>query len=530
MSYGIAAAALSPGQTAASTKVSDGSTSDADDKNLGIVGGVAPKKKKKTVASHKAAKSGTTGGGDHAVAPAVAPAATTAVTPASHSTSTSTSSPPGGAENSGGEGNAGNAENTVSRPAESSAGTSQDSMKMPDTSSSSTSVEGSKKDDTNDKPAVSLVAGENFFGISTYKSLASSASKNFFISPISLHSCLHMLFDGAGGETASEMAKVLGFPKDSAEEENQQYVDLMAILHPPDEENPYFFFSSANSLWANKNIQLKSAFAESSKKVFQAQVESLDFSQPESLSKINKWVSDQTRGKIPTILNQLNPDQTLVAVNAAYFKARWKKVFEKAKTKEADFNTAGGAVKVPLMDITGDYNYYENDSFQSIEVPYEGEKTSLVVLLPRETTDLAHLRESLSADKWKEWTDKMSLQSGQLYLPRFKMGYEVYCKNVLKEAGMKRAFEPQADFSGIIEGKASAGLSDVVHKTFVKVDEEGTEAAAATASVEKMLTMMVDKGPVPFKMIVNRPFLFAVVNWKTRAILFIGQCVNPTEG
>jgi serpin B len=110
------------------------------------------------------------------------------------------------------------------------------------------------------------------------------------------------------------------------------------------------------------------------------------------------------------------------------------------------------------------------------------------------------------------------------------MGYEVYCKNVLKEAGMKRAFEPQADFSGIIEGKASAGLSDVVHKTFVKVDEEGTEAAAATASVEKMLTMMVDKGPVPFKMIVNRPFLFAVVNWKTRAILFIGQCVNPTEG
>jgi serpin B len=340
-----------------------------------------------------------------------------------------------------------------------------------------------------------------------------------------------MMYNGAAGTTASDMAKVLGFPKDSIDAENDQYKELMSELHPPDEsERPSFVFSSANSLWANKDVKLKPAFAETSKNVFGAEVCNLDFSQPESVVKINSWVSDQTHGKIPKILDSLRPDQTLVAVNAAYFKARWKKVFKKEKTQDADFSTASGAVKVPMMDSNSDYNYFENEQFQSVELPYEGGQTSLVVFLPKENSDLAHLRQSLSADSWVKWTEQMSMQSGQLDLPRFKMGYEVHCKDFLSAAGMKSAFEPQADFSKITDNDSSAKLSDVVHKTFVKVDEEGTEAAAATASVERMLSMVIDRGTVPFKMIVNRPFLFAVVNWKTRAILFVGQCVNPLEG
>jgi serine protease inhibitor len=537
------------GTVGAARAAVDSTGTEADDKGLGIVGGVAPAKKKPVSVTKHVVKHSTVGASGNSAS----------TTTNSTSTSTSNTSKPTSSTTS----------TTSSTGSSASAPSNSDSVKMPDsdfattsppansasgsasasgnsgaaasssaspTSSSSQAATGDKTDTQGEQTIKSqntgvLVSGENSFGLSTYKSLAASESKNLFLSPLSLHSCLHMMYDGADGATASEMAKVLGLPKGSEAAANEQYTALMSELHPPDEsEQSSFVFSCANSLVANKDVKLKPAFAESSKKVFGAEIINLDFSQPESVEKINSWVSDQTHGKIPKILSQLRPEQSLVAVNAAYFKARWKKVFDKAKTKDADFTTASGAVKVPMMDINGDYNYFENEQFQSVELPYEGGKTSLVVFLPKENSDLAHLRESLSGDSWASWTEKMSLQGGQLDLPRFKMGYEVHCKNVLSDAGMKSAFEKGADFSKIAESGSPVSLSDVVHKTFVKVDEEGTEAAAATATVERMLAMVVDRGPTPFKMIVNRPFLFAVVNWKTKAILFVGQCVNPNEG
>jgi serpin B len=482
----------------------DSSGTDADDKGLGIVDGVAQVKKKTQTTS----TGSTTTPPSNSDSMKMPDSDSGAVTPSASGTPGSTGS----------AGNASAAESSVPSSTSSQAATA---------GKTATQSEQAMKSQS---PGV-LVSGENSFGLSTYKSLAGSESMNVFISPLSLHSCLQMMYDGAGGATASDMAKVLGIPKDGEAAANEQYVALMSEIHPPDEsESPSFVFSCVNSLWANKDVKLKSAFAESTKKVFGAEVANLDFSQPESVDKINSWVGENTRGKIPKIINQLSPEQSLIAVNAAYFKARWKKVFDKAKTQDADFTTASGVVKVPMMDITGDYNYFENDHFQSIELPYEGGRTSLVVFLPRESSNLAQLRESLSADSWVSWIEKMSLQGGQLDLPRFKMGYEVHCRNVLSDAGMKSAFDAQADFSKITENGSPVSLSDVVHKTFVKVDEEGTEAAAASADVERMLGMVIDKGPVPFKMIVNRPFLFAVVNWKTKAILFVGQCVNPNEG
>jgi serine protease inhibitor len=541
----VSALALGVVGTVGAARAAVGSSADADDKGLGIVDGVAPVKKKAPVGAKKPAVKHTAAGASASSSKtsnsasstttsptSTRPASTTSSTTSTTSTGSTTSSPSDSDAMKMPDGDS----STTTNSAAGSAGNPGAASSVSPSSTSSQTATGDKTDTQGEQTIKSptpgvLVSGENFFGLSSYKSLAGSESKNIFISPLSLHACLHMMYDGAGGATASDMAKVLGFPKDSEALANDQYVELMSQIHPPDEnDQPLFVFSCANSLWANKDVKLKPAFAESSKKVFGAEVANLDFSQPESVDKINSWVGEQTHGKIPKILNQLRPEQSLVAVNAAYFKARWKKVFDKAKTQDADFTTASGAVKVPMMDINGDYNYFENDQFQSIELPYEGGRTSLVVFLPRENSSLAHLRESLSADSWVSWTEKMSLQGGQLDLPRFTMGYEVHCKNFLSDAGMKSAFESQADFSRIVESGSPASLSDVVHKTFVKVDEEGTEAAAATASVERMLAMVVDKGPVPFKMIVNRPFLFAVVNWKTKAILFLGQCVNPNEG
>jgi serine protease inhibitor len=376
---------------------------------------------------------------------------------------------------------------------------------------------------------IGLAQSENSFGLTAYKGLG-EGNKNFFISPFSIHSCLHLVFDGASGATAEEMGKVLNLSVAQKAAANTEYVGLLEEIEPASQDEA-FQFSAANSVWANKVLKLKAGFVDTAKTVFRADVKSLDFSGADSLGQINSWVSDKTHGKIPKIIDSLSPEQAMVAVNAAYFKAPWQTVFKKDATRHADFKADGGTKKVSMMDVSGIFHYLENDQFQAVELPYAGGRESCIVMLPREGSSLAKLRQSLSSANWDAWVDKMDNKAGELFLPKFKMEYQLPLRDYLVQAGMKQAFEKSADFSQIAESDPNAAvcakLSQVLHKTFVKVNEDGTEAAAATATTERMLSLKVDTDGEPFKMVVNRPFFFAIMNWKTRAILFLGQVADP---
>jgi serpin B len=371
---------------------------------------------------------------------------------------------------------------------------------------------------------------ENVFGLSMYKMFADKENNaNVFISPFSLHSVLHLTFDGAKGETSKEMAKVLDLARVDVAKGNEDYKKLVEAVGAKPSKASSFVFSTANSLWANQKTKLKPTFVEMAKDVFDAEVKNLDFAKPDSADKINVWVSERTHGKIDKIISGLSDKEILVAVNAAYFKARWETVFKPEMTKPADFKTGSGASKkVSMMTLHSSFPYLENDRMQAVELPYNDERTGMVVLLPSEKSSLPDLRKSLTADTWTAWMKKMEKKKGELSMPKFTIGFQASCKDALVAAGMKQAFSGNADFSGIVEGAGKASLSDVVHKTFVKVDEEGTEAAAASAVTGR--GMMGDfSDEKPFKMVVDRPFFFAVVNLKTHAILFAGQVTDPSD-
>ncbi|HEY9759095.1 MAG TPA: serpin family protein [Oculatellaceae cyanobacterium] len=390
---------------------------------------------------------------------------------------------------------------------------------------------GSAAEVKDDAVKIDLAHAENAFGLAAYKKLG-DGGKNLFMSPFSIHSCLHLVFDGAGGATEEEMAKVLHLSVAGKEVANTEYVRLLEEIEPATSDEP-FVFSAANSVWANKDLKLRSGFVDTAKSVFRAEVRSLDFANSESVGTINSWVSDNTHGKIPKIVDSLTPEQAMVAVNAAYFKAPWKTVFNRELTKEADFKTDSGTKKVSMMDVRGAFHYLENDELQAIELTYGGGRESCIVILPKEKSTLGELRQSLTSTSWDALVDKMGNRSGELFLPKFTLEYQVPLRDYLIQAGMKQAFEKNADFSRIAEAEkgspACAKLSQVLHKTFLKVNEEGTEAAAATATTERMLSLDVQKEAEPFKMVVNRPFFFAIVNWKTRAILFLGQVADPGQ-
>lgn len=381
-----------------------------------------------------------------------------------------------------------------------------------------------------DSGKFNLAQAENAFGLTAYQGLA-DGGKNFFISPFSIHSCLHLVFDGAGGTTSSEMGKVLNLSQAQKETANTEYVGLLEEVEPASQDEP-FQFAAANSVWANKELKLKSGFVDTAKTVFRAEVKNLDFANADSVGVINSWVGDKTHGKISKIVDSLSPEQAMVAVNAAYFKAPWQTVFKKELTKEADFKASAGTKKVSMMKVSGTFHYLENDQFQAIELPYAGGRESCIVILPRESSGLSKLKSTLTSANWDAWVDKMDNRAGELSLPKFKMEYQLPLRDYLIQAGMKQAFEKSADFSQIAEVDANAAvgakLSQVLHKTFVKVNEEGTEAAAATATTERMLSLKVDSDGAPFKMVADHPFFFAIMNWKTRAILFLGQVADPT--
>lgn len=361
------------------------------------------------------------------------------------------------------------------------------------------------------------------FGLNLFKKIVTDESENnVFISPLSVSMALGMTLNGANGETETAMQKTLGFEGMNQDEINNAYKSLIALLTSID---PKVQFEIANSIWSRNGFQVEQEFVDINKNYFDAMVKSLDFSSSAATKTINSWVNDKTHAKIPTIVDAIPPDAVMYLINAIYFKGTWTFEFKKADTQnETFFVTDALQVETPFMRQTNNnFAYVQNDLFQAVDLPYGNEQFRMTVLLPAYNKGVDDIIEQLDSTSWSNWTHSFQQQKGTLQMPKFKLEYKKSLSAVLQAMGMGVAFSGSADFTGINKN-GNLFISEVLHKTFVDVYEEGTEAAAVT-SVEISLTSV--GGPSGFFMRVDRPFLFAIREKSSGTILFIGKVNNP---
>lgn len=353
-----------------------------------------------------------------------------------------------------------------------------------------------------------------------------SAGKNTFISPASVMLCLAMTYNGADGKTREAMAKALELEGMSVDEVNRAFAELKTAL---DSTDPKIKLNIANSLWARNGFVLKPAFVQRNKDSFNAEIRSLDFADPAAPGTINAWVSKNTEGKIEKIVDRISDNTVLFLINAIYFKGKWQFEFKKELTKPDVFKLPGGEQKkLPMMSQSGSYLYYQGKDFQSVVLPYGQGSVSMYVFLPNENIGLDQFERTLTTENWDTWMRSFRMTPGDLMLPRFKVEWESSLNETLKALGMTEAFDPnRANFSQIAEVNSGNKLyiSDVKHKTWGEVNEEGTEAAAVTSVAVGVTSVQVP--PPRFSMKVDRPFFFAIRDNRTGVLLFMGSISNP---
>ncbi len=370
-----------------------------------------------------------------------------------------------------------------------------------------------------------VVTANTQFGFNLFDDIRETEpNKNIFISPFSVSVALAMTLNGASGETEQTMTNTLHLQGLDPEPINTGYAGLRQALQTSD---PKVTLALANSLWARQDVPFKQDFLQRNTQFFGAEVSTLDFTDPNTLKTINQWVSTNTNGKIPEILDEINPDAVLFLINAIYFKGAWQTEFDPSHTRDGTFYLATGDEKqVPMMTRTGDYPYYANyeENFQAINLPYGDGRISMYVFLPYGESDLNTFLDNLNAESWENWMSQFHKEEVSLVMPKFKLEYEKMLNDPLKSLGMGIAFAPGlADFSRMADLEVlgqNLYIGDVRHKAIVEVNEEGTEAAAVT-SVE----MRVESAPPAF--IADRPFFFAIRDNETKTVLFMGTVVDP---
>jgi serpin B len=369
-----------------------------------------------------------------------------------------------------------------------------------------------------------LAAASNAFGFDLFQQLRrQEADKNVFFSPLSVTVALAMTYNGAAGETKNAMARALKIEGMSHAELNRASADLLKALKGAD---PKIELAIANSLWARGGVKFNENFLASNRTFYGAEISTLDFGSPQAAPTINRWVSEKTNGKITQIVDKIDPQKVMFLINAVYFKGQWQKRFEKTRTKEQPFYLTGGRQKpVPMMAQSGNYLYHRGDKFQAVNLPYGDGGVSLYLFLPDKGSSLDEFLKGLSFQKWEEWLNNFNDTPGDVKLPRFKLDYEETLNDSLKAVGMGVAFNPrEADFSGI-RPERDLYISEVKHKAVVDVNEEGTEASAAT-SVGVSITS-ARQPRERFSFVADRPFLMAIRDSQTGAILFMGAVMEP---
>jgi len=375
---------------------------------------------------------------------------------------------------------------------------------------------------------VTIVAeATNRFAFNLYGQLKGDGG-NLFFSPQSISTALAMAYCGARGETARQMAAVLGYPPDRLAQPQWIHAANAALLADlRAAQGPDCELAIANALWGQKGHGFLPAYLGLLSKNYGAGLQEVHFAgnAEGARREINAWVERGTREKIKDLIppGLLTGETRLVLVNAVYFKGRWARPFRKEATADADFLPAAGKkVPVPMMNQEGDFRYAEADDCQVLEMPYKGAGLAMILLLPRRTDGLADLEKGLSAETLGRHLANLRTQKVRVTVPKFKTTSAFRMRSVLSALGMPLAFEAgQADFSGADGGKKPLWIAEVVHKAYVDVYEEGTEAAAATAAIG-----MADGGAL-FR--ADHPFLFLIREKKSGCILFMGRLVDPKQ-
>ncbi|MFN0221657.1 serpin family protein [Paenibacillus sp. KR2-11] len=370
-----------------------------------------------------------------------------------------------------------------------------------------------------------IAAGHNTFGLRLHRRLAEEhPGENVFLSPYSVAAALSMVYHGAEGDTRSEIGRVLHAADLPLDEWNKGSLILKDLLEHSGEA---VRLDVANSVWSRKGIPLRESFLERNRESYGAEVKELDFSEPKAARTINDWVKKNTGGRIPAIVDDPIPGSILMyLINAVYFNGRWSDPFEKKDTVQGEFHPTpdGPALSVPLMHGGGSYPYLRENGYQAVRLPYEGGRLHMLIVLPDEGTTLGEVQEKLWTDPGF-WRREMPPLPGTLELPRFRLEGDYDLNDALSALGMPGAFDPlKANFQGVSDMPLS--ISKLKHKTFLKVDEEGTEAAAVTSIGMAGSAPPQDE---PFHMIVNRPFLLAIQSAETGSLLFLGSIYKPQE-
>jgi serpin B len=372
-----------------------------------------------------------------------------------------------------------------------------------------------------------IADGNNLFALDLYGRLRDSEKGNIFFSPYSIHAALGMTATGAKGQTRDEMVNVLHLPADQAKVLASG--DLGRFYAHPRRD---FELSVANALWGQKNFPWRSEWMAMQNARFGAAFNEADFAANHEAERqrINRWVEEQTRDRIKNLLQPQDIDDRtrMVLANAIYFKGKWSEKFMESMTRDEPFRLAdGGTVSAPMMHRRSNYGYADADGVQVLEMPYQGGELSMVIVLPREANGLPAVEARLT-NEFAGWLGKLVRPEVVVSLPRFKMEQRFLPNAQLMALGIRTAFDPDnADFSGMADDPALC-ISKVVHQSFVEVNEEGTEAAAATAVVmEQPVSAQVRPKPKIFR--ADHPFLLLIRDTKHGTILFMGRVMNPKE-
>lgn len=365
----------------------------------------------------------------------------------------------------------------------------------------------------------------NQFGINLFRNMTTTVGhdQNLFISPLSVSLALTMAYNGAASQTALDMQHTLAYADLSKADINQSCKDLMHTILNID---PQVNMEIANSIWYRNNFTVRDTFINLNHTYFDAEVRASDFTNPGTVDAINNWVATKTHNKITSVITDIPSDAIMYLINALYFKGDWKFRFETKNTIKSPFNPeGGGAYQTDFMNQKGTFRYLRNDLLSAIELPYGNGGFSMVILLPNEGKTCSDVISNLTSDNWNSWNNKLDSTNVSVKLPKFKIKYEKKLNQDLTDLGMGIAFEANhADFSGI-NNAARLYISFVLHKSFVDVNEEGTEAAAVT--VVGIFTTAYPGEPTYEEFNANRPFVFIIKENTTNSMLFMGLVNKP---
>jgi len=367
-----------------------------------------------------------------------------------------------------------------------------------------------------------VIETNNDFGLELLQKVFASEEKpNIMISPASVSIALGMAYNGAETTTMDAFEQVLKYEGLTREEVNEITKELINVLVTNSKGN---LLEIANSMWYHEEFPVKQEFIDLNVNYYDAEVRDLDFRTLQAVKTINEWVSARTHGKIDEIIDSIDPETMMILINALYFNCLWEIEFDPDDTSEQPFYTYDDQLfgQVDMMTVESTFNTAFTDDFSAVELPYKNNKFSMFLFLPTESSSVQELVEQLDGETWNSWLEMFSeREEFTVTMPKFKFSYDRSLKNDLANMGLGIAFTDQADFSGISD--IDLLISEVIHKTYIDVNEEGTEAAAVTAIVFDLTSI----GENTFIRL-DHPFLFAITENSSKSILFIGMVSEPS--